>query len=172
MNWMNIFDQHSYDCPNPWSSYRQRIIVMRLDIGKLEEFPTNHIPGFLERIKVLIPSLHEHECSEKRPGGFFERVRLGTWMGHVVEHIALEIQSIAGMDCGYGRTRSSDKPGVYDVVFEYKNKDAGIFAGKAAVDIAEALVNGQYVDIGGIIGHLKMIKGRTTNTVKEKSFGI
>src|SRR5204862_7517779 len=87
--------------------------------------------------------LYEHHCSEDGPGGFFSRVKDGTWIGHVIEHIALEIQTLAGMDTGFGRTRSvAGLPGVYYVVFSYIEQDAGIYAAKASVKIAKALVDG------------------------------
>jgi cyanophycin synthetase len=112
---------------------------MKLDLEDLEDYPTNRIDGFSERIEVLMPSLYHHRCSEKRPGGLFERVKRGTWLGHVIEHIALEIQSLAGMSCGFGRTRSTGKKGVYNVVFDYQVESAGLYAAKAAVRIAQAL---------------------------------
>src|ERR1700712_4553075 len=86
-----------------------------------------------------MPSLYHHRCSENVPGGFFERVRKGTWLGHVVEHVALEIQSLAGMECGFGRTRSAGSKGVYNVVFDYTIENAGIYAASAAVNIVKAL---------------------------------
>jgi cyanophycin synthetase len=125
--------------PNVWSTYRQQLIVMKVDLLDSEDYPTNKIDGFSERIEALIPSLHSHRCSEKKPGGFLERIRRGTWMGHVVEHIALELQSLAGMPCGYGRTRSAGKRGVYHIVFAYQVEAAGIYAAKAAVRIVHAL---------------------------------
>ena len=75
--------------PNYWSIRRHKLIVMTLDLEELEEKPTNTIVGFYDRLKTLLPSLHEHRCSEGVPGGFFHRVKEGTWMGHVIEHIAL-----------------------------------------------------------------------------------
>ena len=78
--------------PNFWSIKRGNLIQMTLDLEDLENFPTNTINGFGERLQSLLPSLYEHRCSEGKPGGFFERVKRGTWMGHVIEHIALEIQ--------------------------------------------------------------------------------
>ena len=87
----------------------------------------------------MFPSLYEHRCSVGRAGGFFHRVDEGTWMGHVIEHIALEMQTLAGMDTGFGRTRSTGgKEGVYYVVFSYMEEDAGVYAAKAAVRIAQA----------------------------------
>ncbi|HRN98815.1 MAG TPA: cyanophycin synthetase, partial [Flavobacterium sp.] len=99
--------------PNIWSIRRKKLIQMRLDLEELEQSPTNKIPGFRERIEEMIPSLYEHRCSEGVPGGFFHRIERGTWMGHVIEHIALEIQTLAGMDTGFGRTRETRDPGVY-----------------------------------------------------------
>ncbi|HLL95835.1 MAG TPA: hypothetical protein VK404_12725, partial [Spirosoma sp.] len=112
---MKIIDIRALKGPNYWSIRRHNLIVMRLDLEELEEYPSNKIDGFYERLKALIPSLHSHECSEGRPGGFFHRVERGTWMGHIIEHIALEIQTLAGSDCGFGRTRSTGQYGVYNV---------------------------------------------------------
>ena len=87
--------------PNYWSVRRTKLIQMKLDLEEKENMPTNKIPGFRERLEKLLPSLYEHRCSVGTPGGFFERVDEGTWMGHVIEHIALEIQTLAGMDTGF-----------------------------------------------------------------------
>src|SRR4051812_48467376 len=109
--------------PNFWSINKQQLIVMLLNLEALEFQPTNHIPGFYERLKKLLPSLYSHYCSEGVPGGFFMRVQDGTWMGHVIEHIALEIQTLAGMEVVFGRTRGTGKEGYYHVVFSYEIKD-------------------------------------------------
>jgi cyanophycin synthetase len=127
--------------PNVWSNFRRKLIVLKLDIGQLEHFPTNRIEGFAERLETLMPSLHAHRCSADHEGGFFERVRTGTWMGHVVEHVALELQTQAGMETGFGRTRSTHEPGVYNVVFSYEIENAGIYAAKAAVRLVEEMAN-------------------------------
>ena len=103
--------------PNYWSNYRKKLIAMKLDIGELESKPTNEIDGFLDRLKTMFPSMVSHRCSKGFEGGFFERVNEGTWMGHVIEHIALEIQTLAGMEVGFGRTRGSGTKGIYHVVF-------------------------------------------------------
>jgi len=146
--------------PNYWSNYRQKLIVMKLDLEELEEYPTNKIDGFAERIEKLMPSLYNHQCSEKVPGGFFTRVREGTWMGHVIEHIALELQSLAGMECGFGRTRSAGEKGVYHVVFAYLVENAGLYAGNAAIRIAEALQKNIPYDISNDIQELIRINKR------------
>lgn len=143
--------------PNVWSNYRKKLIQMRLDLEEMEEYPTDKIPGFRERLQELIPSLVEHECSEGERGGFFRRVEMGTWMGHVIEHIALEIQTVAGMFVGYGRTRSTKEHGVYNVVFAYEDEEVGIYAAKAAVRIAEALIKGEAYDLCNDIKEMKEI---------------
>ncbi|MGZ3920796.1 MAG: cyanophycin synthetase family protein [Bacteroidia bacterium] len=146
--------------PNFWSNYRQHIIVMKLDLGELEAFPTNKIEGFSERIEQLIPSMYSHRCSEHREGGFFSRIKDGTWLGHVVEHIALEIQTLAGMECGYGRTRSADKEGEYHVIFSYRIEKAGLYAAEASVRIAQALADNVPYDLEKDIEALKRIKAK------------
>lgn len=143
--------------PNYWSTYRHKLIVMKLDLEESEEYPTNKIDGFAERLQEMIPSLYAHRCSEKKQGGFFERVRQGTRLGHVIEHVALEIQSLAGMQCGFGRTRSTNTPGVYHVIFSYQLEHAGIYAAKAAVRIVQALESDMFYDISKDIKELSRI---------------
>jgi cyanophycin synthetase len=155
--------------PNYWSNYRKKLIEMELDLEDLEDLPTNRIDGFCERLQALMPSLHHHHCSEGKPGGFFQRVKNGTWIGHVIEHIALELQSIAGMDCGFGRTRSAHDYGVYHVVFSYQVEQAGVYAGKAAVSIAASLVEGLSYDLAKDISALSEIKSRYSFGPSTKS---
>ncbi|WP_396211897.1 cyanophycin synthetase [Flavobacterium sp.] len=128
--------------PNIWSVQRKKLIQMRLDLEDLEERPTNKIEGFRERIEAMFPTMIEHRCSEGCRGGFFSRVDRGTWMGHVIEHIALEIQTLAGMETGFGRTRETKTPGIYNVVFSYTEENVGLYAAEASVRIAEALIEG------------------------------
>jgi len=128
--------------PNIWSVQRKKLIQMRLDLEELEERPTNKIEGFRERIEAMFPTMIEHRCSEGCRGGFFSRVDRGTWMGHVIEHIALEIQTLAGMETGFGRTRETKTSGIYNVVFSYTEENVGLYAAEAAVRIAEALIDG------------------------------
>jgi cyanophycin synthetase len=131
---------------------------MVLDLEDMEERPTNTIDGFLDRLKELLPSMYSHRCSEGTEGGFFKRVTEGTWMGHVVEHIALEIQTLAGMDVGFGRTRGYGEDGVYHVVFNYMEEKVGKYAAQAAVDIAEALVEGKEYDLEPDIQRMREIR--------------
>ncbi|HEY0056007.1 MAG TPA: cyanophycin synthetase, partial [Pedobacter sp.] len=143
--------------PNYWSCFRTNLIEMKLDLYFYENFPTNKIDGFPDRLMTLIPSLFTHRCSEGRQGGFLFRMQEGTWLGHVVEHVALELQTLAGMNCGFGRTRSTDKTGVYHVVFTYLIENAGIYAAKAAVALVTAVAEGRSYDIAADIKALEKI---------------
>ena len=159
---MKILEIKALKGPNYWSVRRPKLIQMKLDLEEMEERPTHSIPGFLERLQKLIPTLYEHHCSEDEPGGFFQRVKEGTWMGHVIEHIALEIQTLAGMDTGFGRTRSvAGSPGVYYVVFSYIEEDAGIYAAKASVKIAQAIVDGVEYNLEEDIMRMREIREDT-----------
>jgi cyanophycin synthetase len=155
---MRIIDVKATSGPNYWSIRRHKPIIMLLDLEEMENYPTNKIPHFFERLTTLIPTLYEHRCSEGKPGGFFERVIEGTWMGHVIEHIALEIQTLAGMDTGFGRTRSAGKPGLYTVVFSYEDLEAGLHAAHAAVAIAEALIHGHKYLLSDTIEALRRLR--------------
>lgn len=171
---MEILDIKVMKGPNYWSTKRHHLIVMLLDLEEMEQRPTNTIDGFLERLQALIPSMYSHRCSEGVEGGFFSRVKEGTWMGHVIEHIALEIQTLAGMEVGFGRTRESDKPGVYHVVFSYYEAKAGIYAAKASVAIARALTNGDDYDLDADIQKLRELReeerlGPSTGSIVEEA---
>ncbi|SDF09201.1 cyanophycin synthetase [Epilithonimonas hungarica] len=160
--------------PNIWSITRKKLIQMRLDLEEIEHQPTNKIEGFRERIEQLLPSLYSHRCSEGVEGGFFKRVEMGTWMGHVIEHIALEIQTLAGMDVGFGRTRETKTPGTYNVVFNYIEERAGVFAAEESVKIAQCLIDGTYYDINDCVHKLKEIRererlGPSTGSIVEEA---
>jgi cyanophycin synthetase len=149
---------------------------MKLDLEEMEQRPTNTIPGFRERLEAMFPTMIEHRCSEATRGGFFKRVDEGTWMGHVIEHIALEIQTLAGMDTGFGRTRTpeGEKEGVYYVVFSYMEEDAGLFAARASVRIAEALIDGTEYDLANDIQQMREIRedtrlGPSTGCIVEEA---
>jgi cyanophycin synthetase len=124
----------------------------------MEERPSNKVDGFSERIQALFPGMHEHRCSIGAPGGFFQRIERGTWMGHIIEHIALEIQILAGMKVGFGRTRGYGEKGVYNVVFDYEEEAVGRFAAKAAFDICNALIEGNSYDLASDIQRMREIR--------------
>ncbi|MCA1638424.1 MAG: cyanophycin synthetase, partial [Acidobacteria bacterium] len=132
--------------PNYWSGYWKRLIIMRLDICEFEQKPTDKIEGFYERMKEAMPSLEKHGCSYQEEGGFFKRVEEGTWAGHVIEHFALELQTLAGMEVGYGRTRETGESGIYNVVFAYFEEEVGRYAARAAVRLFLELAKGKSVE--------------------------
>src|SRR4051794_20950561 len=141
---MEIVETQIYRGANLWAPLPA--IRFLLDIGELEERPTNTIPGFYEQLTTTLPGLVEHRCSVGRRGGFFERVKEGTWMGHVLEHSALELQTLAGQDVGFGKARSARdaagnvRHGVYHVVFEYAQEDVGLAAGRLAKRLLEHFI--------------------------------
>lgn len=155
---MKIVEIKAMRGPNYWSVNRHKLIVMVLDLEELEERPTNLIDGFYERLTTKFPTMHEHRCSVGTAGGFFERIKEGTWMGHVIEHIALEIQTLAGMDVGFGRTRDYGEKGVYNVVFDCLEEKAGRYAAEAAVRIAESLIEGSDYDLEEDLHKMKEIR--------------
>ena len=160
--------------PNIWSIRRKKLIQMRLDLEEMEQRPTNVIEGFGERIAQLLPSLYSHRCSKGVPGGFLSRIEEGTWMGHVIEHIALEIQTMAGMETGFGRTRQTKTEGIYNVVFSYLEEKAGVYAAEAAVRIAEALINDQAYDLEVDIRRMRELReverfGPSTGSIVDEA---
>ena len=171
---MEIREIRALKGPNYWSVNRHKLIVMVLDIQEMEQRPTNTIDGFLDRLKAMFPTMYEHRCSVGKPGGFFERVEEGTWIGHVIEHIALELQTLAGMDVGFGRTRGYGEEGVYNVVFAYMEEEVGKYTAKACVRIAQALVDGDEYDISDDIQHMRELRekvrlGPSTGSIIEEA---
>jgi cyanophycin synthetase len=171
---MKILKIQALRGPNIWSVRRKKLIQMRLDLEELEQRPTNTIDGFRERIEKMFPTMYEHRCSEGVPGGFFSRVERGTWMGHVIEHIALEIQTLAGMETGFGRTRETKDPGIYNVVFSYVEESVGEYAAEAAVRISEALISGEEYDVEADIQKMREIRervrlGPSTGSIVEEA---
>lgn len=160
--------------PNYWSVRRHKLIVMVLDLEEMEERPSDKIDGFKERLETMFPSMYEHRCSVGTPGGFFERVEEGTWMGHIIEHIALEIQTLAGMDVGFGRTRGYGEKGVYNVVFAYMEESVGRYAAKLAVDICKAIVEGKDYDLAADIQKMRELReaerlGPSTGSIVDEA---
>lgn len=154
---MRILELNVLRGPNYWSNFRRNLIVMKLDIGIYEKLPTSALPGFLEDLVKLMPSLYTHRCSVGKEGGFIQRMKEGTWLGHVIEHVALELQSLAGMECGFGRTRSANQEGIYHVVFSYLTENAGVYAGRAAVELVQALALGKKYDLEATLKELSYL---------------
>lgn len=171
---MRIREINAMRGPNYWSIRRHKLIVMVLDLEEYEEFPSNKIEGFPDRLKIMFPSMFSHRCSTGEPGGFFQRVEEGTWMGHVIEHIALEIQTLAGMDTGFGRTRTYGEKGVYNVVFSYIEENVGRYAAKVAVAVCQALINGEPYNLEDDIQRMRELReaerlGPSTGSIIEEA---
>ncbi|SRX52891.1 cyanophycin synthetase [Aequorivita sp. CIP111184] len=171
---MRIREINAMRGPNYWSIRRHKLIVMVLDLEEMEELPSNKIEGYSDRLKIMFPSMFSHRCSVGEPGGFFQRVEEGTWMGHVIEHIALEIQTLAGMDTGFGRTRGYGEEGVYNVVFSYLEENVGRYAANAAVEICKALITGDSYNLEADIQRMREIRederlGPSTGSIVEEA---
>ncbi|MBL1209418.1 cyanophycin synthetase, partial [Geminocystis sp. GBBB08] len=174
---MKILKTQTLRGPNYWSIKRQKLIQMRLDLEDVAEKPSNSIPGFYEGLVKILPSLIEHFCSRDHRGGFLERVKEGTYMGHIIEHIALELQELAGMQVGFGRTRETSTAGVYNVVFEYVYEEAGRYAGRAAVRLCNSLITkGEYAleELAQDLADLKDLRansalGPSTETIVKEA---
>lgn len=160
--------------PNYWSVRRHKLIVMVLDLEKMEEYPSNKISGFSDRLKNMFPTMYSHRCSVGEAGGFFQRVEEGTWMGHIIEHIALEVQTLAGMDTGFGRTRDYGERGVYNVVFSYMEENVGRYAAEVSVKICEALIAAKAYDLEPDIQKMRELRessrlGPSTGSIVEEA---
>ncbi|BBB61238.1 cyanophycin synthetase [Undibacterium sp. KW1] len=131
--------------PNIWT-YRP-VIEAVLDIGELEEFPSNKIPGLYERLTTWLPGIIEHRCGVGERGGFLERLREGTWSGHILEHVVLELQNLAGMRTGFGQTRSTNVVGVYKMAFRTREEQVGRAALQIGRDLLMAAIEDQPFDL-------------------------
>ena len=138
--------------PNIWT-YRA-VIEAVVDIGALEDFPSNTLPGFYDRLTSWLPGLIEHRCSVGRRGGFLMRLRDGTWPGHILEHVALELQTQAGMKTGFGKARMTHEHGVYKVVIRTRNEAIGKLAIESARDLVMAAINNRPYDVGATLAKL------------------
>lgn len=153
---MNILEHRALRGPNYYSRYQA--IFLRLDIGELEQRPSDTVADIVEHISELMPTLQEHRCSVGRPGGFLERLARGTWAGHIVEHVAIELQNLIGFSVGYGKTIDAYASGIYNVVYRYRDEACGLAAGVEAVDFVERLFNGDAIDMPAIITRLKAVR--------------
>jgi cyanophycin synthetase len=144
-----ILEVRVYRGPNPYG-YRP-VIRFKFDLGPLEQNPTNQIEGFTNRLLEIVPTLHEHGCCYGEPGGFVRRLNDGTWLGHVAEHVAMELQCLAGTRVTYGKTRSTgEQPGVYNVVYSYAEERVGLLAGWLALRLIQSLLPEELRTIEGL----------------------
>jgi len=135
---LRIVETRVYRGPNYWSY--DPAIKLVVDLGVMEAFPTNALPGFVDALLAMLPGVGSHSCSTGRRGGFADRLREGTWLGHVAEHVALQLQRDAGTEVGRGKTRGTGEPGRYHVVFSYADETVGLAAGRLAVRLVNHLV--------------------------------
>lgn len=139
---MRILDRSVYVGPSLYAHFP--VIKLELDLGPLEQWPTGKLgEAYVDALVAALPGLHEHGCSYREPGGFIRRMKEGdgTWLGHVLEHVAIELQNVAGEDVTFGKTRSiDDRPGVYTVVYEYTQREEGIEAGELALKLLCSLM--------------------------------
>ncbi len=169
---MKILEHRALRGPNRYSRYPT--ILMLLDIGDLEDRPSDKIPGLCERLVEQLPTLDGHGCSIGAPGGFIQRLQRGTWAGHIVEHVALELQCLAGMDVGYGKTIGTPARSVYKVAYRYRVEAAGLAAGRESVAFVEACIRGEHFDVDAVIARLVALRengmlGPSTASIAEEA---
>ncbi|MCS0632465.1 cyanophycin synthetase [Telluria mixta] len=144
--------------PNIWT-YRP-VIEAWLDIGELEECPSNKLPGLYERLTAWLPGLIEHRCGVGERGGFLERLHDGTWSGHILEHVVLELQNLAGMKTGFGKTRSTADHGIYKMAFRTRDETVGRAALQAGHALLMAAINDTPFDLQGKVAELTELVDR------------
>src|SRR3954470_14386626 len=146
--------------PNIWAN--SPVIEAWVELGPLKDTASNAVPGFNDRLKSWLPTMIEHECSEGHRGGFFVRLDEGTYPAHILEHVTLELQNLAGTPVGYGRARETSEEGLYYVVFKYHEEDVG----RACLDAARALIlaamSDHPFDVAAEIGRLREVARLTT----------
>src|SRR4051812_36017077 len=120
--------------------HRRPVLIATVDLENLTETETRAVPGFNERLVALLPGLHEHRCSRGHPGGFVERLNEGTYFAHVMEHVALELSTPAGIEVGFGKARWAGEEGLYNIIVRYKSEEGMKRVLETAVDCVNALV--------------------------------
>jgi len=152
---VELLDIHSFKGKNIHS--HRPVISAAVDLKNLYDTPTNQIDKFNERLLQLLPGLQKHFCSLGYEGGFRKRLIEGTYLAHVTEHVVLELQGMMGCDVHYGKTRHSDQPSVYTIIFEYRNEKLAAECLLSAIDIVNMLIEGTQPHIDGIIASLKKV---------------
>jgi cyanophycin synthetase len=158
--------------PNYWRL--SPVIACDVRLGSLEDQRSTDLPGFTERLLEALPSLTDHPCTRGHTGGFVERLREGTHIPHVLEHVALELQTLAGCDVAFGRVVQSGDEGVWWVIVEYEEEDVGVRAMRAAADLVAASVNGDRLDTRALVDELHQLYeqvrlGPSTSAIVEEA---
>ena len=169
---MKILDLRALRGPNLWSRYQT--IYMRLDLQDFANRPTNTHSAFTDSMMELLPSIWSHRCGVGTEGGFVGRMRDGTYLGHVLEHVAIELQCLAGMEVGFGKTRETSSPGVYHVVYRYRDERVGLEAGRQALQLVEALTRAERVNLEEMVQRLRELReesmlGPSTRSIVEEA---
>ena len=139
--------------PNLWT-YRP-VIEAVVDIGEFEDYPSNTLPGFVERLTTLLPTLIEHRCSYGERGGFLRRLAEGTWIGHILEHVSLELQNLAGMPGGFGKARETSQRGIYKVVIRAWHEEVSRVALETGRELILAAVEDRPFDVAARVEALR-----------------
>lgn len=156
---MNLLETRVLPGPNIYT--HRPVLVALVDLGGLAGAETHRIPGFTDGLLALLPGLGGHHCGLGYPGGFVERLRGGTYFGHVVEHVALELQALAGCEVSHGKTRQTRTPGVYRVVVECCNEACGRLCLEAARQLVEAVLDGRGFPVVETVAEAKRVRART-----------
>ena len=141
--------------PNIWSNHP--VLEAWVDLGPYKDTSSEMMPGFNERLMGWLPSMIEHRCSVGERGGFFERLRRGTYLAHILEHVTLELQTLAGTAVGFGRARETSEEGVYKVAIAYREESLARAALKTAQSLLMACVNGEDFDVNGAVDELRSL---------------
>ena len=153
--------EHTRTLAGPNVYTHRPALLMRLHLESLTGRESCDVPGFVERLLAALPGLAAHHCSREHPGGFVERLREGTFFGHVVEHIALELMALAEVGTKHGKTRRAEAPGVYNVVVEYRAEEGTKFLLGAAVELVDAFARGEAYPLEAKLKEAKALVGRT-----------
>ena len=158
--------------PNFWRL--APVIACDMALGRLEPLRSSEVPGFVERMVDALPSLEEHTCSRGTPGGFLESLREGTHIPHILEHVTLELQVLAGSDVSFGRVAASGDPGVWWVIVAYEEEEVGIQAVRDGVRLIRACLTGDAFDVAGTVEALHELQeevrlGPSTHAIVEEA---
>jgi cyanophycin synthetase len=146
---LRVLETAIYRGPHLFS--RTPMVRIQIDLGALEDYPTNLLPGFTDALVAALPGLGDHGCSRGVPGGLIERMKEGTWIGHVTEHVALELQTLAGAHVTRGKTRSvKGQPGVYNMMYAYQDPQVALMAGRFALELVESLLPDELKGLEGL----------------------
>ncbi|MHB1629125.1 MAG: cyanophycin synthetase [Bacilli bacterium] len=156
---MNIVHMRAINGPNVY--IYKPVMVMRLDLGEYTERDSYEFPGFVDRLLDVCPGLFDHHCAMGRPGGFVERLYGGTYLGHIIEHVALELLTQIGYRANFGKTRSAGSPGLYDVIVEYETEETTRFLLERAVELVEACVLGESFPLRQTLDEARRMRARS-----------